>query len=76
MTDFVDIIGGLTNFVQNERVSAHNEGVDEMLDAIRSWMLFEGVRITGAEAAPNESVPELLNEIKEHFQSPQESASD
>lgn len=73
MSDFVDIIGSLTNFVQNERVAAHNEGVDEMLDAIRSWMIFEGIRMTSGEATPNESVPELLNEIKSHFHTPRES---
>lgn len=72
MSDFVEVVGALANYVQNERVAAHNEGVDEMLDAIRSWMLVEGVRLTHSLSKPNESVPDLLYEIKEHFQCPQD----
>jgi hypothetical protein len=67
MIDFVEIVEKLTGFIQNERVAAYNEGVDEMINAIRGWMFFEGVRLTSAENIHNESVPDMLNEIKEHY---------
>lgn len=56
--DFVDIIGSLTNFVQNERVAAYNEAVDMMLGSVREWMRAQGIR------PDSEHLPELLDKIK------------
>jgi hypothetical protein len=64
MNDFVKIMEDLTGFIANEQVASYNEGVDDMLKAIRDWMLLEGIRIASSENVPGESVPELLNEIK------------
>lgn len=33
--DFVDIMGRLTNLIQNERTAAYNEGIDANRDALR-----------------------------------------
>jgi len=66
VSDFVQIMESLTGFIANERIASYNEGADELLKAIRGWMLFEGVRTTSSEN-PGESVPELLNEIKAHY---------
>jgi hypothetical protein len=65
--DFLDLISQVTSYVQNERNASYNEGVDETLRAVRGWMLLEGVRITDQPPRPHEGIPDLLNEIKEHF---------
>lgn len=58
--DFVDLIGHLTNFVQNERVKSYNEAVDMMLQSAREWL-----RLNGA-APQGDNMPDLLDEIAEH----------
>lgn len=42
--DFVALIGSLTNFVQNERVRAYNEGVDAALGEERQTIADEARR--------------------------------
>lgn len=68
MTDFVEIIEKLTGFIQNERVAAYNEGMDVALRAVKDFMRSE-LRL---DPSPADNVPDLLFEIKEHFQSPED----
>jgi hypothetical protein len=55
--DFVDIVGSLTNFVQNERVAAYNEAVDDMLNSLREWVRLEGFPPSG------DHLPDILNDF-------------
>lgn len=59
--DFVNIIGSLTNFVQNERVAAYNEAVDDMLNNVRAWLREHGREPKG------KYLPELLDEVGSCF---------
>ncbi len=61
MSDFLSIMGDLTNYVQNERTSSYNEGVDMILGNVREWMHLEGIKPKG------EHLPDLLNEIAAHI---------
>lgn len=61
MGDLVDILGRLTNFIQNERVRAYNEGVDMMLNNVREWMRLNGC------APKGDNLPDLLDEIAAHI---------
>lgn len=63
MSDFVDIIEKLTGFIQNERVAAYNEGMEVALKAVRDFIRAE-LRIDPSSSG---SVPDLLYEIKEHY---------
>jgi hypothetical protein len=59
--DFVGLIGGLTNYIQNQRVASYNEGVDDMLRSVRGWMAMH-------EIDHNErALPEMLDTIAHHF---------
>jgi hypothetical protein len=46
-SDFVDVISGLTQYVQNERVRAYNEGVDTTIGAVKQWMIDRHYRVDG-----------------------------
>jgi hypothetical protein len=61
--DFVGIMLGLSNFIENERTSSYNEGMDVALASIKDFMRSE-LKI---DPTPNTAVPDLLYEIKEHF---------
>ena len=63
MSDFVGIIEQLAGFIQNERVTAYNEGMDAALASIKDFMRAE----LSLDPAPNAAVPDLLFEIKEHY---------
>ncbi len=63
MTDFVEVVDTITTFVQNERTASFNEGLDVALRAIKDFMRAE-LRI---DPSPADNVPDLLFEIKEHF---------
>ena len=63
MSDFVEIIEKLAGFIQNERVAAHNEGLDLAIRSIKDFMRAE-LRIDPSSA---DNVPDLLFEIKEHY---------
>lgn len=65
--DFLDLISQITNYIQNERVSSFNEGADEATKSVRDWMVLEGVRMFTCPGSEHESIPDLLNEIKDHF---------
>jgi len=66
--DFIDVVNSLTNFVQNDRISSYNEGLDDAIDGICGWMLLEGIWQENRAVGPNEGITELLNQIKEHFE--------
>jgi hypothetical protein len=53
--DFVDLIGGLTNYIQNERVRSYNEGVDMVLHSAREWLRLRGY------SHDADNMPDLLN---------------
>jgi len=57
--DFVDLIGSLTNYIHNERIAAHNEAINMMLNEIRGWMNGQDIPHNG------NTVPDLLHEIRE-----------
>lgn len=59
--DFVSIVGKLTNFIENERLAAWNEGMDEGLGFIRQWMIARGIKPDG------NNVPDLLDQIELKF---------
>lgn len=61
MSDFVTIVEQLAGFIQNERTSSYNEGVDMILGNVREWMRLEGIAPKGA------CLPDLLDEIAEHL---------
>ena len=62
--DFVGIVHDLSNFIQNERTSSYNEGVNMMLANVREWMRLQGI-------TPNaKDLPELLDEIAAYLASP------
>jgi hypothetical protein len=61
MSDFVVIMHDLSNFIQNERTSSYNEGVDMMLANVREWM-----RLQGITPKAKTDLPELLDEIAAH----------
>ena len=61
MNDFVAIVEQLTDFIQDERISSHNEGVDMVLGDVREWMRLEGITPKG------EDLPDLLDDIAEHI---------
>lgn len=63
MTDFVEIVGQLTNFIQNERTTAYNEGMDAALASIKDFMRAE----LKTDPNPDAAVPDLLYEIKAHY---------
>lgn len=63
MSDFVGIIEQLTSFIQNERVKAYNKGMDVALASIKDFMRAE-LKI---DPNPDTAVPDLLYEIKEHY---------
>lgn len=54
--DFVDIVGQLTSFVQNERVAAYNEGMEAMIGEVRSWIKLQGHKPNG------DNIPDLLED--------------
>lgn len=60
--DFVEIVAGLTGFIERERLDSYNEGVDMILDSIREWMRNRGISASGDNA------PDLLDEIAAHLQ--------
>jgi hypothetical protein len=60
--DFVGIVGQLTNFIENERTGAYNEGVDMILGNAKAWMREEGI------SPKSDNIPSLLDEIKAYFQ--------
>jgi len=55
--DFVGIMGDLANFVQNERVAAYNEAVDEMLTHVKNWVREQKIDPTG------DNIPDILNDF-------------
>ncbi len=57
----------MTDLTIVEQIALYNEGVDEILDSIRRWMVLEGIRTHAEPFDAHESVPELLNQIKDHF---------
>lgn len=59
-TEFLDLLGELVSYVQNERVRAYNEGVDETLDAIRRWARLN----VPLGDIRGDNVPDLLGAIK------------
>lgn len=63
MTDFVQIIEQLTGFIQNERTASFNEGLDTALASIKDFMRAE-LKI---DPSPDAAVPDLLYEIKSHY---------
>lgn len=56
--DFVGIVSGLTNYIQNERVRAYNEAVDMMLNSAREYLQMHDVVPQGKH------LPELLDEVQ------------
>jgi hypothetical protein len=62
--DFVGIILDLSNFIQNERTAAFNEGLDTALASIRDFMRIELKIVDLNEDA---AVPDLLYEIKDYY---------
>jgi hypothetical protein len=55
--DFVGVLEGVTNYIQNERIASYNEGAADMIDAIKKWMNIHG------PAPLHDTVPELLDQI-------------
>jgi hypothetical protein len=58
--DFVGIVSGLTNFIQNERTAAYNEAVDMMVNSARDWLIIRDAHPKG------KYLPELLDEIADY----------
>jgi hypothetical protein len=67
--DFVSILGSLTNFVENERVRAYNDGVDMMLGQTKKWMQMSGMLPRG------DNLTDLLVEIEAQVAARHRSAS-
>lgn len=55
--DFVELVGSLTNFVQNERTAAYNEAVDDMHNSIREWIRLQKLKPSG------DNIPDMLNDF-------------
>ena len=64
--NFVDIVHSLSNFIQNERTASFNEGLDTAIRSIKDFMRAE-LRM---DPNPDADVPDLLFEIKAHFDKP------
>ena len=57
--DFVDLVGHLTNFVQNERVAAYNEAVTDMKKSVKDWIREQKLDPVG------DDIPTLLDSFIE-----------
>lgn len=62
--DFVSIINDLSNFVQNERTSSYNEGVDMILEKAKTWMASRDI---DAPRGAGLGICDLLNAISDHY---------
>jgi hypothetical protein len=63
MSDFVEIGASLLNWIQNERVSSYNEGVDMILSNARTWMAAHNIT---APTGEHIGICDLLNAISDH----------
>lgn len=61
--DFMEVVTTLTTYVQNERVRAYNEGVDDMIGSIKKWMELHSMSPIGTD------VPGLLDSINAYAMS-------